>query len=145
MNQINTQVIARKLEKLSNSVVSKRNIPLITKLGILIGSYIIKPKNNKFEIYKNSRCIYTTYSKTAAMVIAQMLTNNISGVSTVLENDRRAASAREDLEIFKHHYNIAEKNNNILKKDLMMSKFEAADERYQQCKKMLQESYYNLF
>lgn len=146
MKQIDKKAAARNLETLSTRVVSKKIIPLITKSGILVGSYIVRPSNHKFEIRKNNETLYTTFSKTAALIIAQMLASNSNmEIVPILEYDRKVASAREDLEVFKYHYNKAEKTNNSVKKSIMMSKFEAANDRYQLAKKHLQESYYKLF
>ena len=146
MKQIDKKAAAKNLETLSTRVVSKKIIPLITKSGILVGSYIVRPANHRFEVRKSNETLYTTFSKTAALIVAQMLASNSNReVNPILEYDRKVASAREDLEVFKYHYNKAEQCNNDVKKSIMMSKFEAANDRYQLAKKHLQESYYRLF
>ena len=82
------------------------------------------------------------------MIIARMLTKRIGGppsIKEILEADRIAFSARQDLEVFKHQIKVAEKNNNYLKEELYTTRFEVTDQKYQQAKSILQKSYSMLF
>ncbi len=143
----NPKEIADKLESISRDVVRSGTMPIITKNGILLGTYIIQPKDGLYHIKHGSQVLYSTYSKTAAMIIARMLSKRISGdqIKEVLEADRIAFSSRQDLEIFKHQIKIAEKNNNHLKEELYTTRFEVTDQKYQQAKAILQKSYSLLF
>jgi len=143
----NPKEVADKLESISKDVVRSEAIPIITKNGILIGTYIIQPKNGQYHVKQGSQILYSTYSKSAAMIIARMLTKRMGGdqIKEVLEADRNAFSCRNDLELYKHHTKIAEKNNNPLKEELYTTRFEVTDIKYQQAKFILQKSYSLLF
>jgi hypothetical protein len=139
--------VADKLESISKDVVRSGAMPIITKNGILIGTYIIQPKNGQYHVKQGSQILYSTYSKSAAMIIARMLTKRIDGdqIREVLEADRIAFSSRQDLEIFKHQIKVAEKKNNHLKEELYTTRFEVTNIKYQQAKFILQKSYSLLF
>ncbi len=139
--------IAEKLETISKDVVRSGAMPIITKNGILVGTYIIQPKNGEYHIKQGSQTLYSTYSKSAAMIIARMLTKRMhyDNIKEVLEADRIAFSARQDLEIYKHHIKLAEKKNNVLKEELYTTRFEVTDAKYQRAKSILQKSYSLLF
>ena len=79
------------------------------------------------------------------MIVARMLTKRMTNIKEVLEADRIAFSARQDLEVYKHHIKVAEKNNNTLKEELYTTRFEVTDQKYQQAKAILQKSYSMLF
>lgn len=139
--------IAEKLETISKDVVRSGAMPIVTKNGILVGTYLIQPKDGQYYIKQGTTTLYSTFSKSAAMIIARMLTKRIMGtqIKEVLEADRVAFSARQDLEIFKHQIKVAEKNNNFLKEELYTTRFEVTDIKYQQAKAILQKSYSLLF
>ena len=143
----NPKEVADKLESISKDVVRSGAMPIITKNGILIGTYIIQPKNGQYHVKQGSQILYSTYSKSAAMIIARMLTKRMDGdqIREVLEADRIAFSARQDLEVFKHQIKIAGKKNNTLKEELYTTRFEVTDIKYQQAKFILQKSYSLLF
>lgn len=143
----NPKEVADKLESLSKDVVRSGAMPIITKNGILIGTYIIQPKDGKYYVKHGTQILHSTFSKSAAMIIARMLTKRLSGdqIKEVLEADRIAFSARQDLEIFKHQIKVAEKKNNHLKEELYTTRFEVTDIKYQKAKSILQKSYSLLF
>ena len=141
----NPKEIADKLESISKDVVRSGAMPIITKNGILIGTYIIQPKDGRYHVKHGSQILYSTFSKSAAMIIARMLTKRMTDIKEVLEADRIAFSARQDLEVYKHHIKVAEKNNNALKEELYTTRFEVTDQKYQQAKAILQKSYSMLF
>jgi len=143
----NPKEVADKLESISKDVVRSGAMPIITKNGILIGTYIIQPKNGQYHVKQGSQILYSTYSKSAAMIIARMLTKRIDGdqIREVLEADRIAFSSRQDLEIFKHQIKVAEKKSNHLKEELYTTRFEVTNIKYQQAKFILQKSYSLLF
>ena len=143
----NPKEIAKKLETISKDVVRSGAIPIITKNGILIGTYIIQPKEGKYHIKQGTQILYSTYSKSAAMIVARMLTKKMDGdqIGEVLEADRIAFSSRQDLEIFKHQIKVAEKKNNHLKEELYTTRFEVTNIKYQNAKAALQKSYSMLF
>ena len=143
----NPKEIADKLENISKDVVRSGAMPIITKNGILLGVYIIQPKNGRYNIKHGSQIMYSTYSKSAAMIIARMLTKRMhyDRIKEVLEADRIAFSARQDLELFKHQIKVAEKKNNTLKEELYTTRFEVTDQKYQNAKAILQKSYSMLF
>lgn len=143
----NPKEVADKLESISKDVVRSGAMPIVTKNGILIGTYIIQPRNGQYHVKQGSKILYSTYSKSAAMIVARMLMKRISGdqIKEVLEADRIAFSARQDLEVYKYHIKVAEKNNNHLKEELYITRFEVTDQKYQQAKATLQKSYSLLF
>lgn len=141
----NPKEIADKLESISKDVVRSGAMPIITKNGILIGTYIIQPKDGRYHVKHGSQILYSTFSKSAAMIVARMLTKRMTNIKEVLEADRIAFSARQDLEVYKHHIKVAEKNNNALKEELYTTRFEVTDQKYQKAKAILQKSYSMLF
>jgi len=143
----NPKEIAEKLETISKDVVRSGAMPIVTKNGILIGTYIIQPKDGKYHLKHGSQILYSTFSKSAAMILARMLTKRMGGdqIKEVLEADRIAFSARQDLEVYKYHIKVAEKKNNTLKEELYTTRFEVTDQKYQQAKATLQKSYSLLF
>ena len=143
----NPKEVADKLESISKDVVRSGAMPIITKNGILIGTYIIQPKDGKYLVKQGTQMLYSTFSKSAAMIIARMLTKRMHGdqIKQVLESDRIAFSSRQDLEVYKHHIKVAEKNNNHLKEELYTTRFEVTDQKYQSAKASLQKSYSLLF
>ena len=141
----NPKEIADKLESISKDVVRSGAMPIITKNGILIGTYIIQPKDGRYHVKHGSQILYSTFSRSAAMIVARMLTKRMTNIKEVLEADRIAFSARQDLEVYKHHIKVAEKNNNALKEELYTTRFEVTDQKYQQAKAILQKSYSMLF
>ena len=147
MSPTNTKVLAEKLEKISAKAVASNLVPLVTKNGILIGSYLIKPRDGMFDILEGSRVLYTTYSKSAAMVVVRMIAKRqrAENIMEVIQADRIAFSTRNDLEMYKYHYENAEKRNDLTKRDIFLSRFEVTNERYQQAKQTLQKSYSLLF
>lgn len=148
MRNFDTNTAVKTFARISDSVIRKsgKTLPIVTKSGILIGSYIIKPVNHCFLVQRGSEVLYRTFNKTAAMIIANLLhNNNRDEIVHILDVDRKVASAREDLEVSRYHYNKAKKNNDHLKSGIMISKFEAADDKYQIAKHKLQESYSKLF
>jgi len=147
MSVQNPKVIAEKLETISKDVVRSGAMPIITKNGILIGTFIIQPKDGKYHVKQGSQILYSTFSKSGAMIIARMLTKRMNSlqIKEVLEADRIASSCRTDLEFYKHHIKVAEKNNNTLKEELYTTRFEVTDEKYQRAKAVLQKSYSLLF
>jgi hypothetical protein len=52
---------------------------------------------------------------------------------------------RNDIEVYKYHHSIASKNGDDCKKYIMSARFETANERYQEAKRVLQQSYSKLF
>ncbi len=143
----NPKEIADKLESISKDVVRSGAMPIVTKNGILVGIYIIQPKDGKYYIKHGSQILHSTYSKSAAMIVARMLTKRMhyDNIKEVLEADRIAFSARQDLEIFKYQIKVAEKKNNTLKEELYTTRFEVTDQKYQKAKAVLQKSYSMLF
>ena len=99
----NPKEIADKLETISKDVVRSGAMPIITKNGILIGTFLIQPKEGRYNVKQGSQIIYSTYSKSAAMIIARMLIKRMNNIESVIEADRIAFSARQDLEIFKQN------------------------------------------
>ena len=143
----NPKEIADKLESISKDIVRSGAMPIVTKNGILVGTYIIQPKDGRFNVKQGSKILYSTYSKSAALIVARMLTKRMhyDNVKEVLDADRVAFSAKQDLEIFKHQIKIAEKKNNHLKEELYTTRFEVTDIKYQKAKAVLQKSYSLLF
>jgi hypothetical protein len=139
--------LADKLEKISEDVVRSGAMPIITRNGILIGNYIVQPREGKFLVKNGTTVLYSTYSKSAAMIIARMMIRQMSNerINEIVDADRIAFSCRNDLEIFKHQVKVAEKRNDYLKQELFLNRFEVTDEKYQQAKGILQRSYSTLF
>lgn len=142
MKNIDTKKVAKILENISNSVMQEKLIPLVTKSGILIGMFVIVPSNGMFQVKKGKEVLYTTYTKTAAMIIAQLLsTKTKPNVLDILEADRVMSAAKNDLEFFKYNFEKASDE----KREILLSKFDAADDRYYTAREKLQRSYYSLF
>lgn len=139
--------LADKLDRLSTKAVKTNLVPLITKNGILMGSFLIQPKNGMFDIKEGSQILYTTFTKSAAMIVVRMIVKNARSeeIFEIIEADRVAFSARNDLELYKYHYENAEKRRDFSKRDIFLSRFEVTNDRYQRAKKMLHKSYSSLF
>lgn len=139
--------LAIRLDRIATATVSNALIPVVTKKGILVGSYVIKPDNGTFAITKKNQEYYRTYTKSAAMIIAGLLSKNHSrsDVFNVVDADRVLNAMRNDIEVYKHHYEKANKNNDDCKKYIMSARFEVANEKYQQAKRTLQQTYSKLF
>lgn len=147
MSISNNKEIAIKLDKLATATVSSALIPTMTKNGILVGSYIVKPVDGFFSVNKRNEEYYRTYSKSAAMIIAGLMSKNYgsSHIFLVIDADRVANAMRNDIEVYKYHHSIASKNGDDCKKYIMSARFETANERYQEAKRILQQSYSKLF
>lgn len=147
MVQTQNKHLVETLEEISKKAISSNLIPLITKHGILMGSYLIQPKNGMFEIKDGPRVLYSTFSKSTAMIVVKMMSRNSKSeqIWEVLEADRVAFSARNDLEVYKYHYENAEKRQDFTKRDIYLSRFDVTNERYQRAKKVLRKSYSSLF
>lgn len=139
--------LAIRLDRIATASVSNALIPVVTKKGILVGSYVIKPDNGTYAITKKDYEYYRTYTKSAAMIIAGLMSKNYnrSEIVNVIDADRVANAMRNDIEVYKHHYEKANKNNNDCKKHIMGARFEVANEKYQQAKRTLQQTYSKLF
>lgn len=145
--QHNTKELANRLNDLATVSISNAAIPIITRSGILVGHYTIRIENGKFSIKKKKSTVHSTHTKTAALIIAGMLNKPYkpSDIVKVLHADYVIYSTKNDLESFKHHYELAVKHNDNIKEGIMLSRFEQADDRYQEAKKILQQSYSKLF
>lgn len=145
--QHNTKELANRLNDLATATVSNAAIPIITRAGITVGHYHIRHENGKFLIKKRKSTIYSTHTKTAALIIAGILNKPFKSedIIKVLHADYIVYSTKNDLESFKHHYDLAVKTNDSIKEGIMLSRFEQADDRYQEAKKILKESYSKLF
>jgi hypothetical protein len=143
----NSKKIAIQLDRIANVSVSNALIPVVTKKGILIGSYLVMLDNGMYTVNKKDYEYYRTYTKSAAMILAGIMSKNYRNIdiSSVIDADRVAHAMRNDIEIFKHHYEIAVKNKDDCKKQIMSTRFELANERYMEAKQTLRKSYSKLF
>lgn len=143
----NPKEIAEKLESISEDVIRSGAMPIVTKNGILVGTFLIQPKDGLYHIKNGSFIQYSTFSKSAALIIARMLSKRMSylDIREVIDADRTAFMCRNDLEFFKERIKIAEKNEDQLKEELYTTRFDVTDEKYQQAKSRLQKSYSLLF
>lgn len=139
--------ISSRISDLYKTTIQNGLVPVLTRQGIAIGSCLIKPSDGFFVIYKERHEYYRTYSKSAAMIIARLINKKSkpTDISEILEADRCAFWARNDLEVFKHHYNLAVKRNDSMRQELMEARFEATNDRYKMAKKTIKESYSKLF
>jgi hypothetical protein len=98
-------------------------------------------------VNKQNHEYYRTYSKSAAMIIAALMSKNFKtkDIYPVIDADQTANAMRNDIAIYKHHYEIANKKGDDCKKYIMSARFEIANEKYQEAKRILQQSYYKLF
>lgn len=147
MSLYQTDEISSKVSDLYQVSIQSGLVPIVTGQGIAIGSCLIKPFDGFFLILKNNHEYYRTYSKSAAMIIARLMNKkpDVLEISKILGADQRAFSARNDLEIYKHHYNLASKRNDTAKKMLMEDRFDATNDIYQSAKHTIKESYSKLF
>ena len=139
--------LTSKVSTLYQTSIQSGLVPVITDQGIAIGAALIKHSGDSFLVFKDNHEYYRTYSKSAAMVVARLLLKKAKAhdIEPILDADRKAFQARNDLEIYKHHYELAVKKQDTVKKILMQARFDAADAIYQMAKKKIKESYYNLF
>lgn len=142
-----TKDLASKLDDLATKSILNSIIPVITRSGILVGKYVIRSENGKFYIRRNGNIVQKTFTKTGALIIAGLLNKKPKAldIKRVLNADHTLYFMKNDLDLFKHHYNLAVKNNDLIKQGIMQSRFDQADEKYQSAKSILQESYSMLF
>jgi mannose-1-phosphate guanylyltransferase len=147
MYQHSTRELANRLDDLATTSISNSAIPIITRSGIAVGHYHIRIEDGKFSVKKRKSIIYTTHTKTAALIIAGILNkqHKPEDIVRVLQADYVIYSTKNDLESFKHHYDLAIKSNDPIKEGIMLSRFEQADDRYQTAKQILKQSYSKLF
>jgi mannose-1-phosphate guanylyltransferase len=147
MYQHSTRELANRLDDLATTSISNSAIPIITRSGIAVGHYHIRIEDGKFSVKKRKSIIYTTHTKTAALIIAGILNkqHKPEDIVRVLQADYVIYSTKNDLESFKHHYDLAIKSNDPIKEGIMLSRFEQADDRYQVAKQILKQSYSKLF
>jgi hypothetical protein len=147
MYQHSTRELANRLDDLATTSISNAAIPIITRSGIAVGHYHIRVEDGKFSVKKRKAVVYTTHTKTAALIIAGMLNKPAKpeDIVRVLQADYVIYSTKNDLESFKHHYDLAIKSNDPIKEGIMLSRFEQADDRYQAAKQILKQSYSKLF
>ena len=147
MYQHSTREIANRLDDLITNSISNAAIPVITRSGIAVGNYHVRVEDSKFSVKKRKSVVYTTHTKTAALIIAGMLNkpHKPNDIVRVLQADYVVYSTKNDLETFKHHYDLAIKNKDPIKEGIMISRFEEADDRYQAAKQILKQSYSKLF
>jgi hypothetical protein len=139
--------IANKLNDLYKSTLDSVLVPIITNTGILVGAYMIKHQDGFFIVTRKGKKLYKTYSKSSALIIAGLLNKKEKSaeIANVLEIDRLANALRNDLILFKHHREIAVKNNNFTKEQIMLARFEVTNEKYSDLKEKLKKSYSRLF
>jgi hypothetical protein len=147
---LNLHETAKQFEDFAKKTISKSIVPYITKTGIVIGSCLIVPSAEGFIIKRNKVVVGKTMSKSAAMIIAALMNKQVTKtiaeeIKLVSTADMISFSSKNDLEIFKYHYTLAEKKNDETRKALMECRFSFANERYQQAKNILKKSYMNLF
>jgi len=141
-----TKEIANRLDDLYETSISSVIVPTITKYGIVIGKYLIKPHNGLFQVMRHKEVLYTTYNKTSALIIAGILFKNMkTDINAILEADRTAFSKRNDLETFKYHIDLAIRHDDSYKEGVMLAKFEAANEKFQKARNTLKQCYSRLF
>ena len=147
MYQYSTRDLANRLDDLAKISVTNALIPIISRSGITVGQYSIRLEDGKFSIKKRKSTIHKTHTKTAALIIAGLLNKpyRSEDIVRVLQADYVVYSTKNDLESFKHHYDLAVKNGDRVKEGIMLSRFDRADDRYQEAKKILKQSYSNLF
>lgn len=147
MSQQTNKQLAVKLNNLASVTVSSALVPVVTKNGIMIGSYVVKPDDGEFIVTKNKFEYYRTYTKSAAMIIAGFLNKKLrtKDLLTVLDADRVANAMRNDIDSYKYHYELATNNGDNIKKQIMMARFEVANDRYREAKRVLKNSYSKLF
>ena len=145
--QHSTRDLANRLDDLATTSISNSAIPIITRSGIAVGHYHIRVEDGRFSVKKRKSIVYSTHTKTGALIIAGMLNKQYKPVDIVrvLHADYTLYSTKNDLESFKHHYELAIKNNDSIKEGIMLSRFEQADDRYQAAKQILKQSYSKLF
>jgi hypothetical protein len=143
----NNKKIAIQLDRIATISVSNALIPVVTKKGILIGSYLVILDNGMYAVKKKDYEYFRTYTKSAAMILAGMMSKNYKNIdiSSVIDADRVAHAMRNDIDIFKHHYEIAVKNDDDCKKQIMATRFELANEKYIEAKRTLRKLYSKLF
>jgi len=122
-------------------------VPIVTNTGIIVGAYMIKTVEGKFSVTRKGKLLYTTFSKSAALIIAAMLNKKVSRseISYILEIDKTIDRLRNDLAIFKHHHDLAASRSDTIRKGIMQARFEFTNEQYEDAKVELKKSYSKLF
>lgn len=147
MSLYQSKDLAEKLDNLTTFSISNTVMPVITRSGISVGKFLINKENGQFCVKRNKFVVHKTYTKTAALIVAGLLNkkSRSDDIRNVLDADFVAFSMKNDLELYKYHYNAAIKDKNETKEGIMLARFERANDRYQIAKKTLQQSYSRLF
>lgn len=147
MSTYQTDEVSSHASDLYHRTIQSGLVPVITDQGIAVGSCLIKPSDGFFVIYKNNHEHYRTFSKSAAMIIARLMNRKVDllEINSIINADRKAFSARNDLEIYKHFYTVASKRNDTVKKMIMEDRFQSTNDKYQSAKKIIKDSYSRLF
>ena len=139
--------IANKLGELYKSAIDSVLVPIITNSGIIVGAYMVKPNNGLFLVTRKGKVYHTTFSKSAALIIAGLMNKKktTGDIHEVLEADRITNALRNDLMIFKYHRDAAIKRNDHTKEQIMLARFEVTTDRYNDAKAVLKKTYSKLF
>lgn len=135
--------LAKKLDKLTTDALKS----ILTKSGIKIGDYIIIPRDGKFTVSLQKRPIYETYSKSAAMILAKMISKKAkrADILSILNADNIAYSMRNNIRIYEYYLERAISDNDIIKRDLMDIRLDKDYKLYEEAKQLLQSSYTKIF
>ena len=142
------EIISR-FNNIADRAIKSVLIPLITKEGIRIGEYIILSVNGQYEVrkYNTNNAYHKVYLKSTALILAGLMNKKTvsEDIAKILYADRIAYEMRNNIVYYKHSYEVAYKHDNRLKMDLMASRYDVADNKYQNAKKILHSSYSKIF
>lgn len=142
-----SEALTSSFEKISENVIREHMIPVLTKTGILIGPFLIKNIKDKFIVTRGKKIHYRTYTKVAAMILARMLMKKFDKqlCMSIIDADKAAFFAKNDLEIYRKQYEQAELKNNHMRMNILSDRFDFAENRYNKARSLLQKTYYSLF
>jgi hypothetical protein len=142
------EIISR-FNNIADKAIKSVLIPLVTKDGIRIGEYIILSINGQFEVrkYNTNSAYHKVYLKSTALILAGLMNKKTKSkdIPNIIYADHVAYTMRNNIVYYKHSYEVACKKDNFLKMELMASRYEDAENKYQNAKKILQSSYSKIF
>jgi hypothetical protein len=142
----NREILDR-FNDIANKAIKSVLIPLVTRQGIRVGEYNIVSTDGVFDLRRKDNTYYTVYSKSTAMVLAGMLSKKVKvyEIMRIVEADRVANAMRNKIIFYKYHHDLAVQKNDDMKRELMASRYEDADDKYQEARHVLLSSYSKIF
>jgi hypothetical protein len=144
---MNTFLGKKELAQKLDTIATKTLKSILTKSGIRVGDYVVVPADGIFNVKKDGRIYYSTYSKTAAMTLAGLIMkkSKLEDILSVINADKTAYNMKNNLVIYQYHLENAINTNNDMRKNLMAFRFDKDESLYRDAKAILQSSYSKIF